>query len=563
MSSLEKNSKNNIKITLYQIQLCRNFSDYIPYNISIKYNNSKEYETELIEIQNKKFINKSYIFNILNFSRKQNNLITLTAFKKSLFILKKTFSKLNIPINVNNNKNRQKQWFYMKDNNEEIILKILLSIEFDIILYQNNSMNHLNRSYRGEILFDFFNQKPNLNDSLNITTININSIQSSNKSMINLNENNIRKKTNQNYQLISILENESDNITITYSDDESEKGEIEDININKINNIISQRADKILENQKNHDNNIEELKKNDLYFIKKSNILIKEYDKLKYNMRILEKAKRNYETKIINHNEKILNYEKKINRFNIQKELDDYNKEIFNNINSILLLNTNENTIPKKKNIKYEKLKKIKNTNISINVDLNNESLTKNLKNLKKDYLTSKRLNSTNFTSIYSNESIINKHHSPSSNNIYENRRRSKNQIKSNSKNSLDIDNIYLLYEIKGKSLKKEFVDLDNIKVIRIKTSNSKNNIIQSHKGGRKTLRQSKKRPSLNSLSKSNVNTFNLSKPKKYTSDKNKMIHHKIERNRMNYINCSCSNIINNIGIKNNISPSTQRITNG
>ena len=41
------------------------------------------------------------------------------------------------------------------------------------------------------------------------------------------------------------------------------------------------------------------------------------------------------------------------------------------------------------------------------------------------------------------------------------------------------------------------------------------------------------------------------------------MIHHKIERNRMNYINCSCSNIINNIGIKNNISPSTQRITNG
>ena len=541
MSSLEKNSKNNIKITLYQIQLCRNFSDYIPYNISIKYNNSKEYETELIEIQNKKFINKSYIFNILNFSRKQNNIITLTAFKKSLFILKKTFSKLNIPINVNNNKNRQKQWFYMKDNNEEIILKILLSIEFDIILYQNNSMNHLNRSYRGEILFDFFNQKPNLNDSLNITTININSIQSSNKSMINLNENNIRKKTNQNYQLISILENESDNITITYSDDESEKGEIEDININKINNIISQRADKILENQKNHDNNIEELKKNDLYFIKKSNILIKEYDKLKYNMRILEKAKRNYETKIINHNEKILNYEKKINRFNIQKELDDYNKEIFNNINSILLLNTN----------------------ISINIDLNNESLTKNLKNLKKDYLTSKRLNSTNFTSIYSNESIINKHHSPSSNNIYENRRRSKNQIKSNSKNSLDIDNIYLLYEIKGKSLKKEFVDLDNIKVIRIKTSNSKNNIIQSHKGGRKTLRQSKKRPSLNSLSKSNVNTFNLSKPKKYTSDKNKMIHHKIERNRMNYINCSCSNIINNIGIKNNISPSTQRITNG
>lgn len=134
-------------------------------------------------------------------------------------------------------------------------------------------------------------------------------------------------------------------------------------------------------------------------------------------MRILEKSKRNYETKIINHSERILNYEKKVNRFNIEKELNDYNKEIFNNINSILILNTNENIIPKKNNIKYEKKdkkSKTKKTNISINIDINNESLTKNSKKIKKEYLTSKHLNSTNFTSIYSNESIINKHHSPS-----------------------------------------------------------------------------------------------------------------------------------------------------
>ena len=107
-------------------------------------------------------------------------------------------------------------------------------------------------------------------------------------------------------------------------------------------------------------------------------------------------------------------------------------------------------------------------------------------------------------------------------------------------------------------------MDLDNIKVIRIKTSNSKSNIIQSQKGGRKTLRQTKKRPSLNSLSKSNANTFNLSKPKKYPSDKNNinLIPNKIERNGMNYINCSSSNIITNVGIKNNISPSSQRMKN-
>jgi hypothetical protein len=227
----------------------------------------------------------------------------------------------------------------------------------------------------------------------------------------------------------------------------------------------------------------------------------------------------------------------------------------------------NELILTENNNIKYEKNLKKKNknsnfhSNISINIDLNDVSITS--KKLKKEYLTSKHLNSTNFTSIYSNESIINKHHSPSSNNIYECRTRSKNQI--NSKNSLDIDNIYSVYEIRAKTTKKELIDLDNLKVIRIKTSNSKSNIIQSNKGGRKTLRHTKKRPSLNSLSKSNANTFNLSKPKKYPSEKNNNYHfipNKIERNGMNYINCSSSNIISNVNIKNNISPSTERIKN-
>ena len=74
------------------------------------------------------------------------------------------------------------------------------------------------------------------------------------------------------------------NITITYSDDDKSENEESDlsinkinniisqradkISINKINNIISQRADKILEEQKNHDNKIEGLK-NEMNIIKK------------------------------------------------------------------------------------------------------------------------------------------------------------------------------------------------------------------------------------------------------------------------------------------------------
>lgn len=42
--SIDKNQKKNyIKIILYQSELCKNFLDYIPYNISIKYNDSMEY----------------------------------------------------------------------------------------------------------------------------------------------------------------------------------------------------------------------------------------------------------------------------------------------------------------------------------------------------------------------------------------------------------------------------------------------------------------------------------------------------------------------------------------
>ena len=533
--SIDKNQKKNyIKIIFYQSELCKNYLDYIPYNISIKYNDSMEYLIEKINTQNKKFNNKIFNFNINSFSRSQNNLITITTYTKSLFVIKNTFSKLQIPINYKT-RNKQKQYFYLKDNNEEIILKILLSIESDFLLYQNNSMNHLNRS---EISYDILNQKSNLN--LNNSNLNISLIQSfciNNKSMINLNQNglnNLLKNKNQ-YQLISILENESDNNTITFSDNESEKDD-SDLSINKINLIISKRAD---------------------FILKKSNILIKENDKLKNNIRILEKSKKIYETKIINYNEKILNYEKNINKFNLQNELSDFNKEIFSNLNTTLIFNTKEMFIPNKNNLLKNIVKKIKsknqNSNISINIELTN---TQNTKKLKKEFLTSTHLNSTNFTSNFSNESIINKHHSPSSNNIIESKK-NRIQINSHSKNSLDYDNINL--NLKKKNSNKELID--NIKVIRIKNSNSKNNIIQT-KNGRKTLRHTKKRPSLNSLSKLNANTFNLSKHKKCPSDKNNnhLIPNKInDRNKINYINCSCSNIISNVYIKSNVSPSSQR----
>ncbi len=521
--SSDKNTKNYIAITLYQTKICRNSDDYLPYILSIKYNDQSSLETEKITKSSLIFHEETFYFNISSKSM-INQTISINAYTKTMFVIKNYFGKVTIPFNLSN-KNNQKQWYFLKDNNDEIIIKILLSIDFKISLHQNNSMNQINKSYKIESAYDFFNKK-NLNLSFNINPLT--QRQSENKSMMNLNSFSIFKNlTNQN-QLISITENESSSITISNSDSYySDCNEINNnddennndtntnnISIIDINKAISDKADEILEKQKNLENQFKEFKERDESIGRKNQILKKESDKLKSNIKKLEKNKKNYETKNIYLNEKLIKFEKELYRNELNKEINSFNNQVFYDLNSSFIMNTTDLTFNNLKNKiiiekyikKYSKHNNNNYPNISINVDLIDKPII-NSKKLKYEYLTSKHLNSTNFTSIYSNESIINKYQSPSTKIIYE------GQIKKkNNKNSLDLE-ILLNNNSKKLNLKKEN-NIDNSKLIKIKTSSSRSNLLNNNinNGKRQILRPSIKSPSLNNLSKSNINIVSNSK---------------------------------------------------
>ena len=494
--SLDKNTKNYITITLYQSKLCRSSDNFLPYTLSIKYNDQSPLETEKITKFQKIFHEETFHFNISStFQSNTNHTISINAYTRTLLVIKNYFAKVIIPFNILKNPN-QKQWYFLKDNNDEIVLKLLLSIDSTISLHQNNSMSQITKSYRVESAHDLLNKK-NLNLSLNINPYFLTQRQSANKSMVNLNYFSIFKNLTNPNQLISIAENDSSsNITISnndsnYSDcneynyddiylsDNFYNVDLNNISINDINNAISFKVDKILEKQKNYDKSSNDIKDRDDSLGRKKNILIKENEKLLVNVKKLEKSKKNFETKIINLNQNWILFEKELYKNELRNEMNSYNKKLFLDLNSSLMMNTTDLTINNiKNNLIIEKyIKRVsKNNNnhhpnISINVDLIEEPII-NSKQLKNEYLASKHLNSTNFTSIYSNESIINRHYSPPTNNIYDGRIKNKNN-----KNSIDLD---VIYNKNGKKIinSKNEVEVDNIKLIRFKTSSSKSNLL-------------------------------------------------------------------------------------
>ena len=552
--SLDRNVKNYVTITLYQSKICRNPENYLPYTLSIKYNNQSPLETEKIIKSSMIFHEETFHFNISSTSKQNMNpIITINAYSRTMFVIKNYFAKVIIPFNISNNHN-QKQWYFLKDNNEEIVLKILLSIDSTLSLHQNNSMNLINKSYRIESAHNLLNKK-NLNLSLNLNSYSPTQRQSANKSMVNLNTFSMLKNLTSQNQLVSIAENDSSsNITISNIDSDSNYSDCNEdhqfsnsidfnnISITYINNAISDKADQILEKQKNFDKKFYEYKERDSSIGRKKNILNKENEKLQVNIKKIEKNKKIYETKSLNLNENFIKFEKELFKNELKEEINIFNQKMFYNINSLFIRNTSDMILNDfNRNLVLEKdLKRIsKNSNnhpnISINVDFIDEPIM-NSKKLKYEYLTSKHLNSTNFTSVYSSESLINKHYSPSTNNIYELR------IKNKNKNSLDLD-IALNKNTKRTSSKKE-VELDNIKLVRIKSSSSKSNLLNNNNNGRRQiLRPSIKRPSLNSLSKSNVNIVpTTSKIKKKIFEPYFIPHNFNQGKNMNFINNINSN---------------------
>ena len=574
MSSSDNQISNTIILTLYESEICEKNKNNLPYSLIINYNNNTTQETNIIKTFKHKFNSTKFIFNTSKSSIRNIHQITISAYTKTMFIIKNTFGKVTIRFNISKIEKKKTQWYFLKDNCDEIIMKILLSISSDCALHQYNSMSSLERINNNNIL--------NSSQSLNNLSQNINYFNSKlfiNRSMANLNSTSIihHLKVNSN-QLISILENENEkngnicdnsiisnstfvNSNNTFFYPNSNLLEILDekynVNIDLIQNKIYKKKENLCEIEKKIEENQFFLSSHERIFKKKKNVLEKEKNKLKENMKNLQKMKTIYENNNITLYEKTRIFERQILRDELIEDINNNNHIFFNQINFLFLMNDNlemlinlkEKDNKEKKNKQFTPIKTNIINNINNNIKSKTNSNKKNViklnnnnsslfnlnkrKNLKLNY-SLKFLNSSKINSYCFNESESNLKRNHSSKIKFANKKNLKtlfNKIQSPKKNEvkkLNNNNNIKTPNRKNKIIKEQknkIVEFDNIKVITIKPSSSKLNV-HSKQIKKKTTQS------------------NLNKQKKNNNIEKKPINKVLSQNH--------SNIINKININNN-----------
>ena len=499
LSSKENNysSKTHLKLEIFQSKVCQNSKVPLPYGLSFIFNDFPEKciepiknENELLKSPDNQFI---YYLNNLNLTdnKELEKELIINSYTTSIFIIKKNFASVKIPI-VFPKKNNQKQWFFLKDINENICIKILINIEMhsaniinDNHLKNNNILkinsetikenkinninksntNYINALNHSKINKDMNNNKTyilntnynsNSGNSLNITNnIYMRTINNNNNIINNLNitfpfnfspipifsksnsfyidtmkekEKLINKKSIKKNSLNSLEENEdktikieeqdinelkvisendNDSIIVNDMDNEicSEKNSNNDKNNNKdellnnINDLILKKNDEMAYNQQicsfNYNNylNAKKSMTKDAQFIEKEN------EKIKLNIKNIEKYKQIYETKTINLNEHLINFNNNMYRNKILNELYEYEKEMIQNYNNIFfVINSNENMYNKAKiniddfNLIRKKPNQFTNKIYSFEIN-NNKSINTKVNKTTNDAIHIKKLN--------------------------------------------------------------------------------------------------------------------------------------------------------------------------
>lgn len=505
MSSISP-QKNFIRVILHKSQLCHPSQTYLSYTLSITYNNSASAETEPILIPSITFGEKNFYFDLGESPLKKENQITISAVTRTMFVIKKTFAKVTIPFSLSKCTN-QKQWYFLKDDEEEIVLKVLIALHSDIIvnnkkkishsdtvsdLYQRRELTHNNSSFAYG--YSYINKS--------MLNLNTNSLLNYSKANLTFTQQNVEGKN-----LLSIIEKDNE----CNNSGDTDLLNIEEATMENIETAISDKTDKILEMQKKTDTQSDMIKAHEEMHIRKKNVVNKEKDKLKESLKKMEKNKKDYETRNINLNENIIKYEKDSYKHQIQKEIDEYDKQTFLDLNYIYMANdifqfggNYPMTIRTTANASI--MLNDPNENISRSSNNNIHQKINSQRKLKIEYLNSKHLNSTNFTSncselnlnnnmeinnnvnsnnnnntnvVGANSCSTNRHLSPNSNKII-----SKGIKKERTKliDSLE-GNLLLSKELPSSSSnnnnnlrksKRTLIEFDNIKVIQVKSSSKK-----------------------------------------------------------------------------------------
>ena len=349
-----------IKLEIYESVIYPEKNVPLPYGINISFANFPEKNIESINNTKEifKFPMNQFIyyfdkntFNCTNLSDKEFIINTYTT---SIFFLKKNFASVKIPISLNKEENNKKQWYYLKDINNNICIKILISIEINNI-YKNNKTPF---EYK-KINISRTNTNYLLNNH-NTNLISTNHNSSHGNSLLNLtnniNNNNLNITLPINLSPITLVE--KSNSFFKYSKNKQMENNMKIINNNlSYKNKIKSKNEKYLNKLDEdsiiiNDNDIEEFEGND----KEKNI------ENKMNKLINQKSKEKNDLRIINLTENLKISEEKKYKQNLQKEIDDYEKSIFQNLNFITNINNNFEQLLLIKNKKeIKKSKKLNN----------------------------------------------------------------------------------------------------------------------------------------------------------------------------------------------------------
>ena len=347
--------KSYIKLEIHESQICPEMNVPLPYGINISLNNLREKNIEPINKEKEIFqapINQ-FVYYFNKNSLDNNNLLDkefiINSYTTSIFILKKNFASVNIPISLDSNENNKKKWYNLKDINNNVCIKLLISLNVNIsnneikenkfeltndILYKNNQtinenkINYINRanthyllnnhnnnlistnynSSNGNSLLNLTNNIYNINNNINITLpIYLSPItfvgksnsfffDSKNKQMENnlniINNNLLYKNKSKLNEENNLIKKEEDSII----DNENDIVEVEENNnnidvINKTDNIEN-NINKLINNKINQlDNNLSlnDLNKENYFKIKKETTK---------KTQMLEKEKTQYKNRI-------------------------------------------------------------------------------------------------------------------------------------------------------------------------------------------------------------------------------------------------------------------------
>ena len=451
-------NNNCIKFLIYESQICQKDKIELPYELSITF--GQQHENIINKINTNKIIFdnllNSFIYDLPNnsFEYISKQFFEIIAFKTSIFFIRKNICSVKIPL-IHLIKSNNKQWYFLKNDDDEICIKVLISLIHNIpkIKQKSEIQSHLRESFATNSLISIINDEYLNNDNNKILNQNNNMINISNKNINNINlsignkfyfpgasrsfVNTIEPYISKNDKFIPFKLNISPSQKRRYSFLEQIPSDFDYKNYSNLLNCAFKIKQEEINNKTNEIKEKKKLleKEKNRLIMNKNEIKI-ETDKITNEMKLLEKNKQIYENKNIDLIDSLSAFEKNVFRANVQKEFDIYEKDIIKQLNNIRFINNNTD-------YNFDSSQKILNgiiinkNNKNINLNLNSTTKKINLKNSDEINLSSKfkKITVSN-REKYNSYSHLKKNHN--NNNINTKKRLESKQFSQINKTSVD-----------------------------------------------------------------------------------------------------------------------------